>query len=118
MIEPKRADYSVKYIEQPRNGVIKSVSRDGEIRFLYVPNKGYTGNDRYVAEVTLKGIKFKVTGFLRPSSDVMSDYDKVCRRLGLPGSTWKLSDATDPAGGWNIGFTGETSKPFRPLAQS
>jgi hypothetical protein len=95
LMELKPADYSVKYVKQPEYGVIESVSRDGEIRHFYVPSKGYKGNDRYVAEVSLKGIKFKVTGFLRPSADVRSDSDHICRRLGLPGAVWEISGATD-----------------------
>ncbi len=62
---------------------------------VYIPNAGYTGNDRYVAEVTIKGVKFRVAGYLRPSNDVMSSYDEICRRMGLPSSAWKISDATN-----------------------
>lgn len=94
LTELKPTDYFVKYIKQPRFGVIESVSREEGVIDLYVPNKGYAGNDRYVAEVTLKGVKFRVAGYIRPSSDVMSGYDDLCRRLGLPSSAWKISNAT------------------------
>jgi len=88
--ELELTDFSVRYVEQPSHGSIKSISGKGAINDFYVPNEGYAGNDRYVAEVTVKGVKFKVTGFLRPSSDVMSDYNDLCRRLGLPGAAWKI----------------------------
>lgn len=84
------ADYSVKYLVQPRNGVIEFLTREGGTADLYIPNAGYSGNDRYVANVTIRGVEFKVTGYIRPSSDVMSDFDTLCRRLGLPGSAWKI----------------------------
>ncbi|MFZ2973541.1 MAG: hypothetical protein WA049_12945 [Ferribacterium limneticum] len=93
--DSKPTDYSVKFIVQPQNGVIKNVSDENGTRDLYIPNPGYTGNDRYVAEVTLKGVKFRVAGYIRPSNDVMSGYDELCHRLGLPSSAWKISDATD-----------------------
>ena len=90
LMELRPADYSVKYIMQPQYGVIKPVSNKGWTRDLYIPNAGYSGKDRYVAEVTLKGIKFRVAGYIRPSADVMSDYDTLCRRLGLPSSAWGI----------------------------
>lgn len=106
LTELKPTDYSVKYIVQPRYGVIKSVASEYAeptgARVVYVPNKGFSGNDRYVAEVIVKGIKFRVAGYIRPSSDVMSDYNTICRRLGLPGTAWKTSHATDSS-------TGDTS---------
>ncbi|TXT36473.1 MAG: hypothetical protein FD135_4271 [Comamonadaceae bacterium] len=94
LTELKPTDYLVTYVEQPQHGVIKSVSREGGVVDLYIPNAGYAGNDRYVAEVTLKGVKFRVAGYIRPSNDVISGYDDLCRRLGLPSSAWKISDAT------------------------
>ena len=99
LVDIKPTDYTVKYIEQPRYGVIKSITKEGWTHELYMPNEGYAGNDRYVAEVTLKDTKFKITGFLRPSADVMSGYDDLCRRLGLPSAAWKISDATDTSAG-------------------
>ncbi len=88
--DSKPDDYFVKYIEQPKNGVIKTISDENGTRDLYIPNPGYTGNDRYVAKVTLMGVKFRVTGYIRPSNDVMSGYDELCRSLGLPSSAWKI----------------------------
>ncbi|OQA31441.1 MAG: hypothetical protein BWY57_02354 [Betaproteobacteria bacterium ADurb.Bin341] len=93
--DSKPSDYSVKYIGQPQNGVIKTVSDENGTRDLYIPNAGFTGKDRYVAEVILKGVKFRIAGYIRPSNDVMSDYDDLCHRLGLPGSAWRISAAAD-----------------------
>jgi len=93
LTELKPTDYSVKYIGLPRNGTIKTITNETGTLDFYVPNAGYAGNDRYVAEVTVKGIKFRVAGYIRPSSDVVSGIDIVCRRLGLPSSAWKISDA-------------------------
>jgi hypothetical protein len=93
--ELKPDDYSVKYIEQPKNGIINSVVEEGWLRDYYVPLNGFKGNDRYVAEVTVKGVKFKVVGYIRPSADIMSVYDDLCRGLGLPSSAWKIADAAD-----------------------
>lgn len=90
--------YSVKYVQQPKYGVIKSVPRDGGMVDLYIANEGYAGNDRYVAEVTMKGVKFRVNGYIRPSNDVMSGYDELCRRLGLPSSAWGISGSTKRGG--------------------
>lgn len=94
LTELELTDFSVKYLEQPLHGSIKSVAGKGAVNDFYVPNAGYAGNDRYVAEVAVKGIKFKVVGYIRPSSDVMSPF-AVCRRTGLPGAAWKISDAMD-----------------------
>ena len=89
-MELKHTDYFVKYIGLPQHGTIKtSAYKTGTLDF-YVPNEGYTGNDRYVAEVIAKGIKFRVAGYIRPSADVVSDMDKVYRRLGLPSAAWKI----------------------------
>jgi len=93
--DSKPDEYSVKYIGQSQNGMIKTISDENGMRDLYIPNLGYTGNDRYVAEVTLNGVKFRVAGYIRPSNDVMSGYDDLCRRMGLPGSDWKIFAATD-----------------------
>lgn len=95
LAELKATDYSVKYVELPQHGTVKSVTQDGWLVDYYIPTNGYAGNDRYVAEVTVKGVKFKVAGYIRPSSDVMSDYVDICRRLGLPGASWKISDTGD-----------------------
>lgn len=95
LAELKATDYSVKYVELPRHGAVKSVTQDGWLVDYYIPTNGYAGNDRYVAEVTVKGVKFRVAGYLRPSSDVMSDYVDTCRRLGLPSVAWRIADASD-----------------------
>ena len=97
--DSKPDEYSVKYVGQPQNGVIRTVTDENGTHDLYIPNAGYTGNDRYVAAVTLKGVKFRVAGYIRPSNDVMSDYDDLCRRLGLPGSAWRISAGLDNSTG-------------------
>lgn len=96
--ELKPGDYSLKYVEQPKNGIIRSeepLTQDSWPLDYYVPLNGFKGNDRYVAEVTVKGLKFKVVGYIRPSADIMSGYSVVCHRLGLPSTAWKIADAAD-----------------------
>ena len=100
----KPTDYSVKYLELPQHGNIKSISGEDGLHEVYVPNFGYAGNDRYIAEVTVKGVKFKVIGFIRPSSDVMSGYDDICRRLGLPSAAWKIEKRKRKGKGVRLDF--------------
>ena len=93
LTELELTDFSVKYLERPLHGTIKAVSNENGTLEFYIPNAGYAGNDRYVAEVAVKGVKFRVVGYIRPSSDVMSPF-AVCRKTGLPGAAWKISHAT------------------------
>ncbi len=86
----KSTDYSVTYLTQPRYGAIQSMVREGGPVDLYIPNTGFAGHDRYVAEVLINGVRFTVSGYIRPSADVASDFDTLCRRLGLPSIAWKI----------------------------
>jgi hypothetical protein len=92
LIDSNIQGYSLKFTQQPQYGQIKRLLQDGSWFDLYSPNAGYRGNDKYVAEVAINGIKFKVIGFLRASSDVMTGFDDPCRKLGLPSAAWKISD--------------------------
>lgn len=88
--ELKPTDYAVKYLKQPRHGTIKAISDENGTLDFYVPHAGYAGNDGYVAEVIAAGVKFKVVGYIRSSSDATSGYNDLCRRLGLPGIAWGI----------------------------
>lgn len=76
----------VRFVRPPRHGRIRTT--DGVDHF--VPEPGFAGSDSYVAEVRMQGQTFKVEGQIKPSSDVMTDFDRLCRRHGLPGVAWQL----------------------------
>ncbi len=76
---------TVRFVRPPQHGRIRTT--DGVDHF--VPEPGFTGSDSYVAEVRMQGQTFKVEGQIKPSSDVMTDFDVLCRRHGLPGVAWK-----------------------------
>lgn len=103
---------TVTILQQPKHGILRLVTEAdrgklfsvsaGPIKpdnqaYVYLPEKGYLGNDKAVMLVEIGGIKVKVIYFLQAVEGPLGSYGRKEYCINT-GSRWKISTTNDANG--------------------